>query len=72
MHAKFLLGYNNNAANENIDKNGILSIVRSYYCCVENQDRGSIHIHLLIWLLGGCSPDEYKDKIKIQEFKEKL
>ena len=66
MCIKFLLRYNNNAANENIDKNGIFGIVRSYYGYVETQDRGSLHIHLLIWLISGCSPDEYKDKIKIQ------
>jgi len=51
---------------------GLLGIVRAYYGCVETQDRGSLHIHMLIWLYGSCSPEDYKEKIKFEEFRNRL
>ena len=67
MLLKYIFKYTPNA-----DIDGLLGIVRAYYGCVETQNRGSLHIHLLIWLYGVCSPEEYKDKIKFEEFKNQL
>jgi hypothetical protein len=68
MFIKYILKYT--PGNSNMD--GILGIVRAYYGCVETQDRGSLHIHMLKWLFGTPSPSEYKEKIKLKEFREKI
>ena len=67
MLLKYIFKYTPNA---NID--GLLGIVKAYYGCVETQNRGSLHIHLLIWLYGICSQEEYKNNLKFEDFKSKL
>ncbi|KAJ7238303.1 hypothetical protein B0H12DRAFT_1025803, partial [Mycena haematopus] len=50
---------------------GIFGKVRVYYGVVEAQGRGSLHIHILIWLDHGLSPIEIREMIKDPEFMEK-
>ncbi|KAJ6473025.1 hypothetical protein C8R45DRAFT_751164, partial [Mycena sanguinolenta] len=47
---------------------GIFGKVRVYYRIVEAQGRGSLHIHILIWLDHGLSPIEIREKIKDPDF----
>lgn len=44
------------------NKRGIFGELSAYYGVVEAQGRGSLHIHLLIWLRHGLSPLEIKEK----------
>ncbi|KAF8130096.1 hypothetical protein K438DRAFT_1643972, partial [Mycena galopus ATCC 62051] len=50
---------------------GLFGKVRVYYGVVEAQGRGSLHIHLLIWLAHGLSPLEIKKIIEDPEFLQK-
>ncbi|KAJ3559330.1 hypothetical protein NM688_g415 [Phlebia brevispora] len=51
---------------------GIFGHVKSYFGCVETQGRGTLHLHLLIWLEGSPSVGEWKQKLREPEFREKL
>jgi hypothetical protein len=44
---------------------GILGVTKAYYGCVEAQGRGSLHCHMVIWLHGGLTSDEIRDRIVV-------
>jgi hypothetical protein len=57
----------------NIDKSGIFGPMKSYYGMVESQNRGTLHIHLLLWIQGVPFPDAMYDKLcSDAAFKDKL
>jgi hypothetical protein len=71
---KRLLGYDPKALSPNLEGE-ILDIVKGYYGCVETQDHGSLHCHMLVWVEGGLSPDNIKKKLLNSEdtlFQERL
>ncbi len=39
---------------------GILGNVKSYYGCPEEQGRGALHLHMLVWIEGYTSPTELR------------
>ena len=39
---------------------------------IETQERGSLHAHMLIWLLNALNPTDYKEKIKNQKFRVEM
>lgn len=43
---------------------GILGKLRAFYGTSETTDRGSLHGHFLLWLVGGLNPDELHKKLK--------
>ena len=51
---------------------GVLGPVKAYFGAVESQGRGSLHLHLLIWLAHDMKPAELKEKIQDVNFREKL
>lgn len=51
---------------------GVLGPVKAYFGTVENQGRGSLHLHLLIWLNHEFTPSQLKDKIQDEDFRTKL
>lgn len=51
---------------------GVLGPAKAYFGTVENQGRGSLHLHLLIWLNQEYTPTQLKEKIQNQEFRENL
>ena len=51
---------------------GVLGPVRGYYGTVENQGRGSLHIHMLIWLDHKLSPSILRDNVKHANFRKDL
>ncbi|KAJ3843073.1 hypothetical protein F5878DRAFT_506438, partial [Lentinula raphanica] len=54
---------------------GILGHVSGYYGCVEAQGRGTLHCHMLIWVVGGLNPDEIKQCVQCDDgvaFRERL
>ncbi|CAF4618095.1 unnamed protein product [Rotaria sp. Silwood1] len=51
---------------------GVLGPVKAYFGTVESQGRGSLHLHLLIWLVHDMKPADMKEKIQNADFREKL
>ncbi|CAF3984286.1 unnamed protein product [Rotaria sordida] len=51
---------------------GVLGPVKAYFGTVESQGRGSLHLHLLIWLDHNMKPADMKQKIQNADFREKL
>lgn len=51
---------------------GVLGPIKAYFGTVESQGRGSLHLHLLIWLSHDMKPVDIKEKIKDAGFREKL
>ncbi|CAF4200105.1 unnamed protein product [Rotaria sp. Silwood2] len=51
---------------------GVLGPIKAYFGTVENQGRGSLHLHLLIWLDHEFKPSDLKEKIQNADFREKL
>ncbi|CAF1272326.1 unnamed protein product [Rotaria sordida] len=63
-------------SNSNILKtmivDGVLSPIKAYFGTVESQGRGSLHLHMLIWLDHDLKPADMKEKIQNADFREKL
>lgn len=51
---------------------GIFGKVSAYFGAVETQGRGSLHIHLLLWLCDAPSASEMRQKLKHDNFKRKV
>lgn len=51
---------------------GVLGPIKAYFGTVESQGRGSLHLHLLIWLDHDMKPADMKEKIQNADFREKL
>lgn len=51
---------------------GVFGRVKSYFGTVESQGRGSLHLHLLVWLENAPPPDEMERLLKTEEFREKV
>ncbi|KAK0452778.1 uncharacterized protein EV420DRAFT_1246074, partial [Desarmillaria tabescens] len=69
---KCILGY---SPDEFHLKEGVLGITKAYYGCVEVQGHGTLHCHMLVWLVGGLDPNEIKERILEagdDEFKDRL
>ena len=58
-----LFGWNYSLRRSN-DKGGILGHVQAFYGTSEFTERGSLHGHFLIWLLGGPNPNEVHQRLK--------
>ena len=41
---------------------GILGVSKAYYGCVEAQGRGSLHCHMVVWVHGGLTSDEIRER----------
>ncbi|KAF8800257.1 hypothetical protein BYT27DRAFT_7217172 [Phlegmacium glaucopus] len=55
-----------------VRKEGILGIVKSYVGTVEAQGRGSLHLHLLLWLEGAPTAMELKQALANDAFRDKI
>jgi len=51
---------------------GILGPIKAYFGTVESQGRGSLHLHLLIWLDHDMKPADMKEQIQDATFRKKL
>ncbi|CAF5122410.1 unnamed protein product [Rotaria sp. Silwood1] len=51
---------------------GVLGPIKAYFGTVESQGRGSLHLHLLMWLNHDMKPADLKEKIQDASFREKL
>ena len=53
-------------------KMGILGRVSAYFGTVESQGRGTLHLHLLVWLEGSPTPSEMQAWLKDPTFRERV
>ena len=42
---------------------GILNLVKAYYGCVEAQNRGTLRVHMVVWVHGALNPMDIKNQI---------
>ena len=50
----------------------VLGPVKTYFETVENQGRGSLHLHILIWLDHDYTSAQLREKIKDEQFRNNL
>lgn len=53
-------------------KMGVLGEVSAYFGTVESQGRGSLHLHMLLWLKGAPSSVEMHEKLQQAEFRAQV
>ncbi|KAF6745923.1 ATP-dependent DNA helicase PIF1 [Ephemerocybe angulata] len=53
-------------------KEGILGTLQAYIGSVEAQGRGTLHLHLLLWMVDTPSPQRMKELLTEQSFRERL
>lgn len=46
--------------------------MKSYYGTVENQGRGSLHLHMLLWLNSSPSPSQLRQYIKNEKYRQRM
>ena len=51
---------------------GILGRVQAYFGVVESQNRGSLHLHLLVWLMGAPTSAEMHELLRQAEFRSRI
>jgi hypothetical protein len=51
---------------------GVLGPIKAYFGTVENQGRGSLHLHILIWLDHDLTPSQLKESVQNEEFRKGL
>ncbi|RDB17999.1 ATP-dependent DNA helicase RRM3 [Hypsizygus marmoreus] len=57
----------------NIDrKEGVFGMINSYIGTVEAQGRGSLHLHMLIWLKDSPTSSEMKAALQTEEFRQRI
>ncbi|CAF0864592.1 unnamed protein product, partial [Didymodactylos carnosus] len=57
---------------ETLVKGDVLGPIKAHYGTVETQGRGSLHLHVLLWLDHNMTPSQLKENIKDPKFKERL
>jgi len=69
---KYLLGWDFDKRKSD-EKGGILGKLRAFYGTSEFTDRGSLHGHFLIWLIGGLNPSDLHEKLcSSKDFEQKF
>ncbi|KAG8724803.1 hypothetical protein FRC09_013989 [Ceratobasidium sp. 395] len=53
-------------------QNGVLGKVKAYFGTVECQGRGTLHLHMLLWLHNVPSPRRLKEMLRTSEFRSKV
>jgi hypothetical protein len=51
---------------------GVLGPIKAYFGTVENQGRGSLHLHILMWLDHDLTPAQLKESVQNEEFRNGL
>ena len=67
-----VFGFSKRRNGKIVRKPGIFGVVKSYVGTVEAQGRGSLHLHLLLWLEGAPTPSELKRALLNDSFREKV
>lgn len=53
-------------------KRGILGKIRAYFGVVEAQGRGTLHLHMLMWLCGAPTSDEMRELLQQAGFRDRI
>ena len=53
-------------------REGIFGVIKSYVGTVEAQGRGSLHLHLLLWLEGAPTASELREALTTDVFRDKI
>jgi len=53
-------------------KDGIFGRIQSYVGTVESQGRGTLHLHMLVWIHDAPTSEEMQAALKTSEFREKV
>ena len=48
---------------------GVLGPIKAYFGTVQNQGRGSLHLHILIWIDHDLTPSKLKELVQNEEFR---
>ncbi|KAF8803392.1 hypothetical protein BYT27DRAFT_7214713 [Phlegmacium glaucopus] len=67
-----LIGFSKRRNGIVVRKEGIFGVVQSYVGTVEAQGRGSLHLHLLLWLAGAPTARELNQALSNEDFCEKV
>ena len=67
-----LLGVLKKGENKIERKMGIFGIINCYIAVVEAQARGTLHLHMLLWLQGAPSSKIMREALQTDEFREKI
>ena len=51
---------------------GILGVIEGFIGTVEAQGRGTLHLHIVLWLRGAMSADRMKECLSTEEFRAKV
>lgn len=51
---------------------GVLGPIKAYFGTVENQGRGSLHLHMLLWIDHDLTPVQLKELVQNEEFRNGL
>lgn len=51
---------------------GVLGSIKAYFGTVESQGRGSLHLHMLIWLDHDLAPSQLKASVQNEKFRDDL
>ena len=60
---EYLFGWDY-VAGKSSDRGGILGHLRAFYGTCEFTERGSLHAHFLIWLIGASNPNEIHSRLR--------
>ena len=58
--------------NQICQKKGVLGTVAAYVGAVEAQGRGTLHLHLVLWLVGAPTADAMKEALRSDAFRDKV
>ena len=58
-----LIGYNHQQHRSH-PGGGVFGEIEAYYGTVEESGRGALHLHMLLWLVGGVHPSSLRESIK--------
>jgi len=53
-------------------REGIFGFVSAYFGVVEAQGRGTLHLHILIWLRGAPGPIQLRELLRSQAFRDRI
>ncbi|VDC07039.1 unnamed protein product [Peniophora sp. CBMAI 1063] len=69
---KTLIGIEVTRSGRIVSEEGIFGRVSGYFGAVEAQGRGTLHLHILLWLCGCPSPDRMKALLQTPEFRARV
>ncbi len=67
-----LVGFTKKGNGQFIRKPGVFGTVQAYIGTVEAQGRGTLHLHLILWLKDAPSSSDMQEALKSEDFRNKI